>query len=422
MTAERYDFHGTDRCEVAIVGAGPYGLSLAAHLRDEGVGHRIFGLPMQTWQDAMPRGMFLESEAHASSLSAPGDGWTLEQYCRESRIPELVKSEPVPLDTFTGYGLAFARRCVPHLETTTVTALWATADGFDLRLATGERLRARRVVLALGTTYFKRVPAFFSGLPAELVSHAADHRDLGALGRREVVVIGGGQSALETAALLHEQGAAASVLMRAPEVVWNGDPLDDPSWLEALRLPSTGLGRGWRLWFYCHGQPLFGHLPERLRVDRVARELGPAGAWWLKPRVVGRIKVRTGHGVLAARADGDRLALKVAGPRGEVRELRADHVVAATGYQVDVGAIPFLDASLARRLDCVGTAPRLSGSFESSVPGLYFVGLASAVRFGPSMRFLIGADFAARRIAAALRGYRRRSVSAGPSLRETPAA
>jgi cation diffusion facilitator CzcD-associated flavoprotein CzcO len=421
MAADRYDFHGTDRCEVAIVGAGPYGLSIAAHLREAGVDHRIFGPPMLTWQSAMPRGMFLKSEAHASSLSAPGDGWTLGAYCRENGLREIVKSEPVPRDTFLNYGLAFQRRFVPHLETTTVLGLSAAPDGFDLRLATGERLRARRVVLALGTTFFKRVPACLAGLPAALASHPADHPDLLALGQGEIVVIGGGQSALETAALLHEQGAKVTLLVRAPQLVWNGDPLDDPSWLDALRFPSTGLGRGWRLWFYCHGQRLFQHLPENVRVDRVARELGPAGAWWLRPRVIGRVTVRMGHHVLAAHADGDRVALKVAGDAGEVRELRADHVVAATGYQVDVGAIPFLDPALARRLDCVGTAPRLSARFESSIPGLYFVGLASAVRFGPSMRFVVGADFAARHIAAALRGYDRGSAGRR-SLRENPAA
>jgi cation diffusion facilitator CzcD-associated flavoprotein CzcO len=423
MTTDRQDRRGTDTCDVAIIGAGPYGLSIAAHLRDRGIDHRIFGLPLETWRGAMPRGMFLKSEAHASSLAAPDPNWTFEAYSRRHGRPELTKSVPVPLEAFTEYGLAFQRQFVPYLETTKVVELQHTSDDrFALRLANGERVCARRVVLALGTTFFKRVPAVFAGLPNALVSHAADHRELGALGQREIVVVGGGQSALETAALLHEQGAAVTVLVRGSEVAWNGDPLDNPSWLEGLRYPSTGLGRGWRLWFYCNAQTVFQHLPEELRLDRVARELGPAGAWWLKPRVFGKVPLLTSHGVVATRAAGDEVALTVAGPNGAMREMRADHVVAATGYQVDLDAIPFLEGTMVRRIARVGSAPRLSARFESSLPGLYFVGLAAAVRFGPSMRFVIGADFAARRIAAALAGYRSRAVAGKTSLRETPAA
>jgi FAD-dependent urate hydroxylase len=410
-------------CDVAIVGAGPYGLSLAAQLGERGIDYRIFGIPMQTWRSAMPRGMFLKSEAHASSFSCPDPAWTLERYCQDNGIPGIVKSAPVPLAAFVKYGLDFQRCFAPDLETTTVVALTTAPHGYELLLSSGELVRAKRVVLALGTTNFKRVPSYFAALPAELVSHTADHDDLGAMAGRDVVVIGGGQSALETAALASEAGAKVSVLVRAPSVVWNGDPLEDPSAFARLRYPQTGLGRSWRMWFYCNGQELFQYLPEEMRIDRVKRELGPAGAWWLKPRVLGRFPVLAGHAVRGARVEGRRVCLAVSVPDGRVRELRADHVIAATGYQVDVGAIPFLDADLRRRLRCVGTAPHLSRTFESSSPGLYFVGLAAAVRFGPSMRFVVGADYAARRVAGSLcRSIGHRSVPRPEALSESIAS
>lgn len=399
-------------CEVAIVGAGPYGLSIAAHLRARGIDYRIFGVPMQTWRNAMPRGMCLKSEAHASSLSGPDPNWAFERYCSSNGMSEIVKSTPVPLATFVKYGIDFQRTFVPDLEETMVVALTSASHAYELLLATGERVRAKRVVLALGTTYFKRVPPFFAALPADRTSHASDYDDLGVLAGREVVVIGGGQSALETAALASEAGARVCVVVRAPSVVWNGVPLDDPSPLERVRYPQTGLGRGWRLWLYCNAQELFQYLPEDVRVDRVKRELGPAGAWWLKDRVVGRFPVLEGHAVRGARAERGGVSLSVAGPNGEQRRARADHVVAATGYNVDVAAIPLLDPGLLHRLRCIGTAPRLTRSFESSLPGLYFVGLASAVRFGPSMRFVVGADYAARRVAGSLsRSVARRSTT-----------
>lgn len=58
---------------VAIIGAGPYGLSIAAHLRAYGIPFRIFGAPLDSWRRHMPVGMMLKSDGFASSLSAPDD-------------------------------------------------------------------------------------------------------------------------------------------------------------------------------------------------------------------------------------------------------------------------------------------------------------------------------------------------------------
>jgi cation diffusion facilitator CzcD-associated flavoprotein CzcO len=102
--------------DVAIIGAGPYGLSLAAHLRKRGVEHRIFGRPMQMWQERMPKGMCLKSDGFASSLYDPDDSFTLAHFCRETGLPYQHSGLPIPLETFLSYGLAFQQRLVPQLE------------------------------------------------------------------------------------------------------------------------------------------------------------------------------------------------------------------------------------------------------------------------------------------------------------------
>lgn len=389
--------------EVVIVGAGPYGLSVAAHLRHRGIGFRIFGVPMQNWQQAMPRKMFLKSDGAGSSLSDPEGTTTLAHYCSSKGLSYGDHGVPIALQTFVEYALSFQRELVPDLEECRVLELAGLPDRFELQFDSGERVRARKVVLAVGTTYFAHMPAPLANLPRELVTHSRDHSDFADFADRDVVVIGGGQSALETAALLNEQGARVQVLVRAPEVAWNPPPTQ-PSPLRKPFELQTALGTGGKAWFYCHLQSVFQHLPLGWRTKIVERALGPAGAWWLKDRVLGRFPVRSGHEVQEAREAGGRVRLSVVCPDGRRIKICADHVIAATGYKVDLRSLPFLHADISRRLRRESGAPALSRDFQSSTPGLYFTGLASATRFGPSMRFVFGAEFAARRIAESLSG------------------
>jgi FAD-dependent urate hydroxylase len=393
---------GSANPEVVIIGAGPYGLSIAAHLRLHGVAFRIFGVPMQTWRSAMPKGMFLKSEGSASNLSDPNRALTLAHHCSQTGRSYSDLGTPVPLDTFVDYGLAFQRRLVPEVEECRVLSVAGKPGGFELELETGERFTAQRVIVAVGTTFFEHLPDPLTNLPRELVSHSSDHADLSKLAHRDIVVIGGGQSALETAALLKEHNANVCVLVRAQVLQWNPLP-HEPAVLGRLAHPQSGLGRGWKTWFYCHGPGVFQYFPPTFRSKVVQRALGPAGAWWLKDRVIGNISVLCGHRVQAGQATGGRVCLSVANGNGQNRQILADHVIAATGYKVDLGKVPFLSGGLKQEVRCHGTVPVLSSSFESSVPGLYFTGLASANQFGPSMRFVVGADYAARRIAGAMR-------------------
>jgi len=388
--------------EVAIVGAGPYGLSVAAHLRQRGVAFRIFGSPMRNWRSAMPKGMFLKSEGAGSNLSDPSGAATLERYCATAGLSYASQGAPIALDTFVDYGRAFQQTLVPEVEECEVLALYEKPGAFEIQLDTGETVTARRVIVAVGTTYFGHLPPSLTKLPRKLVSHSREHADLSKFASREVVVIGGGQSALEVAALLKEQDASVCVLVRAHSVAWNPLPCA-PGVMAQLSRPRSALGLGWRAWFYCHGPGVFQYFPQKSRAEVVRRAVGPAGAWWLKDRVIGQLPVLCRHSVQEAREAGGRVCLSTTDGDGKRTEIFADHVIAATGYKVDIAALPFLDTTLKQKLRCEGTAPVLSANFESSVPGLYFTGLASANQFGPSMRFVVGADYTARRVTSAIR-------------------
>lgn len=393
--------------DVAVIGAGPYGLAISAHLSGRGVAHEIFGEPMDTWRSHMPAGMLLKSEGFASNISDPRGEHTLERYCAEHGIEYGALAAPIGLDTFAGYGCWFQERAVPALRRDRVELVARAADGFELGLDSGETLRARRVVVATGVQGLAHVPSALSGLPGEAVVHCYDYRDPQTSTGSDIAIVGAGQSALEAAALIHEQGGTAHVLLRAEQVRWNSKPggADRPL-RERLHYPESGLGEGIEQWL-CANYPLAFHaVPERKRVSSAYGILGPAGSWWLRPRIEGHIDIRPQRTVVQARVEdgGVRLRLRLQGPAG-VEELTVDKVVAGTGYRADLNRLSFLEEGLR---DSLASAPAAPGApvldrwFESSVPDLLFVGYIAAVSFGPLMRFVYGTDFTARRVARRL--------------------
>jgi thioredoxin reductase len=387
------------RHTIAIIGAGPYGLSIAAHLRFHGVDFRIFGVPMQSWREHMPEGMFLKSEGDASNLFSPGDGSSLGDYCAKKNLPYEHQGKPVSLEVFTQYGLDFQEHFVPSVETTLVTSVRRSSTGFELQLSSGETLTARKVVVATGIAHAQNIPAELRHLPSERLSHSGSHHSLSQFSGRNVAVIGGGQSAIETAAILHESGAQTQLIVRKQGLAWNSVPnLGSRSVRERIRRPMSKLGPGLGPWLYSNLPMVFRHLPEATRIGRVKRALGPAGAWWLAERVQGRVPILLGHAVSRAEVTGEKVVLSLKTQSGERSQLTVDHVVAATGYRFAVGSVLFLSESIVAQVHSVQQTPVLSSNFESSVPGLYFTGLASANQFGPAMRFLHGAKYTSERV------------------------
>ncbi len=207
--------------EAAIIGAGPYGLSLAAHLSSAGIGARIFGRPMDSWLRHMPPGMLLKSDPFASNLSEPRDFYTLAQFSAERSIA-YSETQPVSLETFCDYGLAFQKRYVPAVEDTPVAAVERNHDGFVLHLENGDEAHARRVVVAVGVGPFRYVPDLLSELGDRYASHSFCHGDLSRFVGARVAVIGGGASAIDLAGLMHEQGCEVSLISRRSSLRFSG--------------------------------------------------------------------------------------------------------------------------------------------------------------------------------------------------------
>lgn len=393
----------TKPVQVAIVGAGPYGLSLAAHLSAAGVEYRIFGHPMRLWSECMPRGMFLKSQGFASNLSDPAGTHTLAAFCRHHDLPYADYGRPVELDTFIEYGNWFQREQVPTLERNLVTTVQAAPAGYELTLDSGERVLARTVVMAVGVEHFARVPETLADLPADRWSHASALTEPADFAGNSVAVLGAGQSALESAALLAESGADVRLLVRGGPPVWNGKPLlpNRPLW-KKMREPEAGLGSGWGTWFYSTQPALYRRLPVNQRVQRARTKLGPAGASWLRPRVVGRIPIRTAHTVDWAKSDGDQVRLGLSAGGVPTDDVTVDHVLAATGYRPQLSRLDMVAPELRSWVSTVDTSPAVDADFQSSVPGLYFIGPAVAPTFGPVMRFVYGAAFCAATVARRL--------------------
>lgn len=388
------------KTQLAIVGAGPYGLSIAAHLRARGIEHRIFGVPMETWRTQMPRGMFLKSEGFASSLSDRNDAMTLGAYCGRLGLRYANVGTPVALETFSGYGMAFQEAYVPQLDTRKIVLLEQTERGFALTLEDDTMLLAERVVIAVGISHFAWLPPVLRDLPERFVSHTSAHRNLEAFADRDVTVIGSGASAVDMAALLHEAGARTSLVARTKALVFHDPPNLRPSLFERVRRPRSGLGQGLKSLFYSNFPDLFARLPAPRRVRIVRNALGPSACYFTKVQIVDKVRTFVGRTIESAEVAGDRVRLRVRDARANLTTIECDHVIAGTGYRVDLSRLHFLPESLRSQIALLESSPIVDRNFESSLRGLHFVGVSAAVSFGPLLRFAFGARFAARRFAS----------------------
>jgi len=264
--------------------------------------------------------------------------------------------------------------------------------GFRITLTDGDELRARRVVIATGIGPFRKKPAVFQNLPAEHVTHCYEGRAIRKFAAKRVAVLGAGQSALESAALLHEAGAEVEVLARQGHINWIGQH----SWLHhmgplsALLYSSHDVGPAGisRLVAYPKINALS---PLKLRDKIRTRAVRPAGARWLPERLKD-VRITTGRGVVEATMVRDEIALKL----DDGSERRVDHVLLGTGYKVDVSKYDFLPGDLTRKIQQFDGYPKLSRGFSCSVPGLHFVGATAARSFGPLLYFVAGTEFASR--------------------------
>ena len=395
--------------ETVIIGAGPYGLSLAAHLAAKNISHRIFGQPMQFWSQIAHAGdgRYLKSFCFGTDIATPARGSSFADY---SRPRGLETFEPCSIKDFSDYGLWFQQKNVGWVETVDVVRVAPHDEGFAVQLGNGEVIIARNVVIATGLTGFANIPSEVSSLAADLVHHTSAIERFADFQGCDVAVIGAGQSALEAAALLREAGAKPQLIVREPSISWMSRLSPRRTLWQQIRAPISHLGTGPKSWLLTKLPGGMHVVPTVLRTRFVRAHLPPEGAWWLRPRVEHQVPVHCRTKVIHARRVGGRTALTLRNTKDRTeRDLIVDYVVAGTGYDVDVDRLNFLDRGIRSAVERIKKAPKLNAKFESSVPGLYFIGPASAMSFGPLFRFVAGTAYSSKTVSqqfASLNGAR----------------
>jgi NADPH-dependent 2,4-dienoyl-CoA reductase/sulfur reductase-like enzyme len=382
---------------VAIIGAGPYGLATAAYLRKHGVDAAVFGDTMGAWA-RMPSGMLLRSFREATNIGDPDHVLTIDAFAADRGRPVPT---PVPVIDFVEYGRWFQEKAVPEVDRRLVVHIEPGGSGFRLTLQDGEHVEAEAVVVAAGIGPFAHVPAELNTLNGERLSHSSEHAAFERFAGRRLLIVGAGQSALEWAVLAAETGASVEVLAGRPLRFLRGERLHDRSGvLRTLLYPTLGVGPPGLNWLM--GYPVaFRRLPQATGARLAQRAIRPAGAAWLRSRLEA-VVVTSGVRIAGVEEDSDGVTVVLS----DGTERRGDHVLAATGYRIDVAKYPFLPPELADEIRHVEGFPTLTRGYESSVGGLYFIGAPAARSMGPGMRFVSHSGAAAASTARSIAASR----------------
>lgn len=399
----RQEQKSTRHYAVVVLGAGPYGLAVSAHLHGHGVNVATFGKAAYFWQNHMPTGMLLRSYWWASNLSDPKGTYSITRYFQ---MKGVEPPDPLPIETFIDYALWFQKNAVPNVDETYIKVIERTDDSsYRITLEDGRVVTSSAVVLAPGLQYYQYIPEFYAHLPQSLLSHTNEYKDLAGFTGKRVAMIGGGQAALECSALLNEQGAQVTVVVRR-QLNWLSKADGGTSFasaIHAVRAPQAGMGDGWSN-VILEKLPYLLHSTVKPWKNYVLGKMhGPAGSEWLMPRILGKVQVKEHANVVKAEAINDDTAVRLTLSTGEVLEV--EHVILGTGFRPEVKSLPMLSQDIKDALRTYRGSPVLSSWFESSVPGMYFIGFSAARGFGPLYRFVIGSAAAARRTAAAAVRY-----------------
>ena len=387
----------SDRLDVAVIGAGPFGLSVAAHLPHHAV--RVFGEPMQTWHTRMPPDMLLRSDWHETSLSAPQDRGAIDVWARAAGE---AREEPIPLQKFLRYADWFRRTFVRESDPADVVGLDRGGGLLRLTTAAGDEVDARQVVVAVGVTPFPYAPPPFDAAMGAGIHFAIDAQDYSAYGNGRVVVVGGGQGGLEAAALALRAGAEVEVIVRS-RLRWFTDrepyrprgPVRRR--LYRMAYPVVGYGPPPLNRLALHPD-VFAALPARLRRPVAARILRAGGSPWVRSVIDGRVAVTEGISVDGVRRGPEGHELRLSD--GSTR--RADAVVVSAGFRFALDRLAFLSPTVKAAIAVQDGWPVLDRYFRSTDPDLLFVGFAAERRFGPIARFVSGSRFTAHRARRAL--------------------
>ena len=376
--------------DLLIVGAGPFGLAIAAQAAHLGIEYLVVGKPMDFWRRNMPPGMFLRSswDWHLDPL----DVHTIENFLK-SRGQTTAGIEPLSLQFYLEYAEWFQKQKGITARPLIVERLDRSVENqsFIATTNTGEVIEARSVALAPGFRYFPNVPEELKArLPAGRYEHTCEFVDFSSAADKRYLIVGGRQSAFEWAALLVEAGAHSVYISHrhdSPSFAvsdWSWvEPLvdrmnDDPNWFRRLSQDEKDtLNR--RLW-----------AEGRLKLET-----------WLEPRIRNdRVKVLPRTEIIKCIDQNGELLVTLS----DGQQVTCDQIVLATGYKVEIGRIPFLaNGNMLAELDTRNGFPVLDDFFQTSVPGLFITSMPATQDFGPFFGFTVSVRASAKRICNAVK-------------------
>ena len=387
-----------DAIDVAVVGAGPFGLSVAAHLGR--LSTRTFGREMETWRTRMPYYMTLRSAWHETSLSAPGGAGTIDAWVQAT---VEKRREPIPLELFLRYSAWFAERFVADRDASDVAHVEPAGTGFRVTTEAGAETDAKQLVIAVGVTPFAAVPPELAGLfGSDATLATGNPNEPERFAGKKVLVVGGGQAGLETAGLTAQAGGDVELVTRST-VRWFADREPHAPrgaagrWAYRLAYPAVGYGPPPLNRLVLHPD-LFARLPDSARGALTRRLLRSGGSPSLRPLVEGKVRLTENCTVTRAERQGEHIVVQLSD--GSAREL--DHVLIASGYRFDLDRLGFLAPAVRSRIAVDGGWPVLDRYFRSTDRRIFFVGYPAEGRFGPISRFVLGVDFTANRIGGLL--------------------
>ena len=376
------------QANLLIIGAGPFGLSLAAYAKQSGMDFLVVGKPMEFWKKNMPEGMFLRS---ASDWSLdPTDRFSIMNYLGSlGKTPKDV--EPLSLEFYLGYAQWFQEgigiQTIPHY----VSRLDQTKKGFLATLENGNTIEAKNVAVAIGMGYFKNCPSALTDLlPAGRYEHTCDAVKLSEYKGKRVLILGGRQSAFEWTALLNDGGAAEVHVVHRHESPKFTE--SDWSWVHPL-VDGMVNDPAW-----------FRKLPQEEK-DAVSKHLWSEGRLkvepWLEKRVMKpntSIHQKASLVSCVERSDG---VLDVKLDNGDA--FVVDDVILATGYKVELERLPFLkNGNLFDKIEVKNGFPVLDPQFQTTAKGLYFTSMPAGQDFGPFFGFTVSVRTSAKIIGNAL--------------------
>ncbi len=379
---------GSTKTELLIIGAGPFGLALAAQAQHEDIDHVIVGKPMEFWRSNMPKGMFLRSACdwHYDAQ----DVHTIEAYL-QSRGQTPRDVEPLSVDFYLTYVDWFQKQKNIQSLPISIERLDSSNEHFVATTANGDVINANNVVLAPGFRHFAHIPEELKAkLPPGSFQHTCDYVDFSDAANKRYLLIGGRQSAFEWAALLLEAGATAVHLSHrhaSPAYAvadWSwvkplvDNMVEDPNWFRRLSQKEKD-DISYRMWS-----------EGRLKIEP-----------WLESRLRNeRVKVWP-HTELVSCVPNESGEFEVRLTNEEA--ITVDKVVLATGYKVDLARLPVLAAgNLLERIETRNGFPVLDDHFETTVPGLFITSMPAVQDFGPFFGFTNSVRTSAQLIIARL--------------------